>query len=576
MIVSGLGAGVTRLPSLAAEPKHVHRADRYPRAPYLLLLVALVAATALLIALSSSLTFYQDTWAFLIQRRPFDARAFFEPHNEHIVVIPVAIEKALVGIFGMTSALPEYIVLDVLLAVTALLVFVYLRRRLGPWPALLGTIALLFLGPAWEVLLWPFEIALVGSAMAGVGMLLALEREDRRGDVSACLLLSLAIGFSSLGLPFAVGAFVDVLQRRRRRGLGRLWVPGVGVALYAVWYLAIGHEAKSEITAHNVLHSPVFVGEGLSASVGALTGLTALAGEPGARPWLGFAALVAIVLAIAWVIRRPPAFSSRFWPLAATAVSFWFLAAFARASGARDATAGRYMHVGAIFVLLGAADLLRGARFGTRALLAGAAVVAAAVALNLGELEDGHDFLEEQTTLARADTGALEIARRTAGPAFYLAPEWAGTPSLIDINAPEYFPAVDEHGSPAYTPDQLARAPELGRVHADLTLAAALPITTSARAGAAPAAGACAIVPGEAGSGGREFRLAPGVTRIGLAAGPPATLALRRFAVGEYPVVTPAPPGGSVTELTIPADRSSRPWFLRVQAGQKVRVCGER
>lgn len=551
------------------------RADRDSLAPYLLFAGALVASVVLLLVLSSGLTFYQDTWAFLLQRRPFDAGAFFEPHNEHLVVIPVAIEKSLIAIFGMTSALPEYIVLDVLLVLTAVLVFVYVKRRLGPWPALLGTILILFLGPAWQVLLWPFEISLVGSTMAGLAMLLALEREDRRGDAAACLFLVVSIGFSSLGLPFAVGAAVDVLQRRRRGGLKRLWIPAVGVALYAIWYLAIGHEAKTPFTAHNIIHSPIFVAEGLSGSVGALTGLTSLSGDPGGRPWLGFAALLAIVAAIAWVIRRPPAISSRFWPLAATALAFWFLAAFARDAGGRDALASRYMHIGAILILLGAADLLRGVRFSRRALLAAAAVVLAAATINLRELRDGGDYLKEQSILTRADTGALEIARRTAGPAFYLAPQWAGTPSLININAPEYFPAVDEYGSPADTPSELSQAPEIGRMHADLTLAAALPITAVVGSGTVVGLGAdCVVVPG-GGEAGREVRLSPGVTRIRVAPGPPAGLALRRFAVAEYPVVLEGAPGASVTELTIPADRSRRPWLLRVEAAQSARVCGQ-
>jgi hypothetical protein len=550
----------------------VDRVDRDSLTPYLLLAGALAASVVLLMVLSSGLTFFQDTWAFLIQRRPFDARAFFEPHNEHIVVIPVVIEKSLIAIFGMTSALPEYIVLNVLLVVTAVLVFVYVQRRLGPWPALLGTVLLLFLGPAWQVMLWPFEISLVGSTMAGLAMLLVLEREDRRGDVAACVLLVISIGFSSLGLPFAVGAVVDVLQRRRTRGLGRFWIPAVGLVLYAVWYVAIGHEAKTPVTAHNVIHSPIFVAEGLSGSVGALTGLTSLSGDPGGIPWLGFAALVAIAVAIAWVIRRPPAISSRFWPLAATAAAFWFLAAFARDAGGRDALASRYMHVGAILLLLGAADLLHCVRFSRRALLVGAAVVVAAMAVNFREFRDGRDYLKEQTILTKADTGALEIARRTAGPAFYLAPEWAGTGALINVNAPEYFPAVDEYGSPADSPSELARAPEVGRVHADLTLAAALPITAAVAPGAGFGAG-CVLVPGGAGEAGREVRLSPGVTRIALAPGSHAGLALRRFAVGEYPVVLESAPGASVTELTIPRDRSPRPWLLRVKATQPARVC---
>ncbi len=59
-----------------------------------------------------------------------------------------------------------------------------MRRRVGPWPALFAAVLLLFLGPAWEVLLWPFEIAFAGSVLFGVAMLLALDRGERRGDVS--------------------------------------------------------------------------------------------------------------------------------------------------------------------------------------------------------------------------------------------------------------------------------------------------------------------------------------------------------------------------------------------------------
>ena len=35
-----------------------------------------------------------------------------------------------------------------------------------------------------------------------------------------------------------------------------------------------------------------------------------------------------------------------------------------------------------------------------------------------------------------------------------------GTPALIDVNAAEYFPAEREYGSPAYSPPELAEAPE--------------------------------------------------------------------------------------------------------------------
>ena len=116
MISSRPGGRSLDSPASVAEPlTHVQRADRSSLAPYLLLLAALLVSAGLLIALSSGLSFYQDTWAFLIQRRPFDVRAFFEPHNEHIVVIPVAVYKLLLAAFGMTSTTPFRVVSTLLL-----------------------------------------------------------------------------------------------------------------------------------------------------------------------------------------------------------------------------------------------------------------------------------------------------------------------------------------------------------------------------------------------------------------------------------------------------------------------------
>ena len=534
-----------------------------PAVPVALLGVALAAAAALLLSLASDLTFFQDTWAFLMHRQGSSLDTLLVPHNEHIVVIPVALQKLGLEIFGMSSAMPEYVLLTVLLLVTAVLLFVYVRRRLGDWPALFAAVLVLFLGPAWQVLLWPFEIALVGSTMAGIAALLALEREDRTGDAAACGLLVVAVGFSSLGLAFAVGACVDVLQHRRERGLARAFVPAVALGLYGLWYLGYGHEAETTVTAHNVLHSPVFVVQGLSASVGALTGLSVLSGDPGGKPYLGFAALVVLVAALAWRLRRPPGLASRFWPVAATAATFWFLSAFA----GREAVANRYMHFGAILILMMVADLLVGARFRVRALVTAGAIVAIATAINLTELEDGADWLGEQSVLTRADIGAMEIAERTVAPTFYMDPAWAGTPSLIDVSALEYFPAEHEFGSPAYTPHELAAAPEVGREHADLVLAAALPIAVSVDAGKDPGSGRCVEV------GGGGVRLSPGSTRVVISPGAEATLSLRRFATGEFPIELAAVPGGSTASLRIPRDGSTRSWVLRVESGQPAHVC---
>jgi len=226
-------------------------------APVVLLGAALLASAGLLLALEWNLTFFQDTWAFLMHRRAFTANAFLEPHNEHIVVIPVALEKLLVGVFGMTSALPEQVAMTLVLMATAVLVFVYARRRVGPWPALLAAVLLLFVGPAWEILLWPFEIALAGSVLFGVAMLLALDRGTRRADLAACLCLIASIGFSSLGVAFAAAAVVDVLQRRRSHGLRRAYLAAVPILLYAIWWAGWGHDAETHSSPTRWLNEPI-------------------------------------------------------------------------------------------------------------------------------------------------------------------------------------------------------------------------------------------------------------------------------------------------------------------------------
>jgi hypothetical protein len=529
----------------------------------------------LLLVLSSGLTFYQDTWSFLMHRQELSADAFLKPHNEHIVLIPVAIEKLLVGAFGMTSAAPEYVLLTLMLAANSILLFVYARRRVGDWPAVAAATLLLFVGPAWQVLLWPFEIGFVGSIGVGIGALLAIEREDALGDRVACLLLALAVGFSNLGLTFVVAAAVDVLQRRRQRGLGRAYMVAIPLLLFGAWYLGWGHTAESHVSPHNVLVSPLYLLNGLASSLDSLLGLTRVPFIGADQPGWGWPLLIVAAGLVVWRQLRSPGFSPRLWPVAAATATFWLLTAFNYTQG-REATASRYAYAGAVFLLLVAAELLRGVRFGRPALWAIGAVTIAAALANLAPLTDGRDFLERETVLTRADTGAIDIASRTVQPYFALTPEIAGTPSLIDVNAAEYLPAVREHGSPGYSPEELETAAEAGRKQADIVLSQALPISTDTYLQAYDADGAggenCVTV-GSGGGSGADLPVFAGVTRIELAPGPPAEFSLRRFARGEYPVSTEGAPGNSMTLLRIPRDSAAQPWHLRVDARQRALVC---
>lgn len=541
------------------------RLSRY--APLVLLAVAMAAAAAVLLHYGSGLTFFQDSWEFLMHRRDPSAATLLDPHNEHIVLLPVLITQASLRLFGMSSMTPELVLLVALELGVAALLFLYARRRLGPWAALFAATVLLFLGPAWQDLLWPFQVGFVGASLFGLATLLALENEDRRWDRAACAFLAVSIAFSSLGIAFAVAAAVNVLQRRRERGLRRAYVFVLPLLLYLGWYAGWGHEAENNFSAHNVLVSPRYVWEGLVASLDSALALGTIFDEVVGRSKWGAPLLIVLLALAAYRGFRNRGFFPGLWPVLAAAATFWFLAAFNQGPG-REPYSSRYLYVGVLFVLLIAVNLLQGVKLNRWALLAGAAATCVVVGFNLVPLREGRDFFAEQTVLTRADLAAIEIADRTVDPAFRLSPEVAGTVFLGEIEAGEYLQAVDEYGSPAYSPAELAGSAEEGRVHADLVLANALPLAIETASGAAGAKGRCLTVGGTA-----SLSLRPGVTTVELGPGGEGTVKLRRFAEGEYPLDSGALAPGSTTRLFVPRDRLARPWRMLVEAPRGARVC---
>ncbi|HEX5982678.1 MAG TPA: hypothetical protein VFY69_00580 [Solirubrobacterales bacterium] len=542
--------------------------------PVLILVAALALAVAGTLALTWGMTFFQDTWAFLINRREFTADDILEPHSEHLVAFPALLEMLLIRIFGMSNALPEYVLLALFLATTAGLLFVYLRRRVGDWLALFATLIVLTLGPAWEVLLWPFEITFIAPILFGLAMLLALERGDRRGDLVACVCLTLAVASSGLGICFIAAAFVAILLGPRDRWLPRAYVFAVPLLLYGLWWLGWGRDAESSITLHNVFASPRFVADSLAWAMQSMLGL---APAPGSGPdvsW-GRALLVGAVLLLVYRFsqaRPRPVIDPGLWPVATAALANWFLTAFNAIPG-RDPSSSRYQYAGVIFVLMILANLLKGVSPGRKALAALGVLTALVMGPNLVLLEKGEDVLEAQSILTQADTAGLEIAARRVDPGFQLTLPVAGTPSLVNVYAGEYLEAIEEHGSPAYSEAELLEAPEFARRQVDILLSQALPLSTEIRPGRlAGGTGECVEVPG-GGEAVPEVPLSPGLNRIEIAPGPPAELSLRRFATEEFPVPTNAPPGGSVVLLRVPRDASDQPWHLHVQAEQPARVC---
>lgn len=532
------------------------------------------ASAVVLLVLGSGLTFYQDTWNFLLNRRGFSADVFLAPHNEHIVVAPVAIQKLLLEAFGMESALGERLVLIAVLLITVAFLFTYLRRRIGDWPAFFASALILFLGPAWQVLLWPFEYSLAGGVAGGLAMLVMLDRQDRRGDILACLALIVSFSFATLGLAFAAAALVDVWLHRRERGWGRLYVALVPLALYGAWYLGYGHEAGSPLALRNVAAAPQYILDALAASTAALFGL----GRP--MPNWGTVSLnwgrpllvLAIAVAVASQYRRP-GISRRVTAGAVAGAAYFAMAALSYSVG-REPTNSRYLHMSAIFTLLIAVALFERHRFRPRALVIAGLITAVAVLSNMVPLVDGRSYMMRQTELTRSNLAAMELARDHIPPHFRLAPDIAGTGSLIDVQAQTYFSAADKYGTPAYSEAELREAPDYARYQADVVLIDALPVSDGTSLGLPEPGslpGVCQTV--EPGSNG-ELSVDPGVVNIAVGQGQPYAVQLRRFAEpGDYALDIQGIAPESVTRLEIPQDRGTKNWSLRVLSAQGAEVC---
>jgi len=555
--------------------------------PVLLLLAAAsLAAAGLLLFWGSKLTFLLDDWEFLLYRPGFTAHSIFTPHGEHISIAPILIYKALLATVGMSSSLPYLAVSIALFLTTSILLFVYLRRRVDPWLALLAAVIVLFLGPAFDDLLWDFQMGFNGSLACGLGALLLLERGDRRGDLLACGLLVVGMTFSSLGIPFIFAACVDVGLRSDR--LRRLYIVALPALLYAAWWVGWGHTADTAVSFRNAAATPHFVLDAAAAVCASLFGLVQ-AGQgasPGGLDW-GQPLLLAALALGAWRLHRMGRVPRGLWIGLALLATFWVLAGLNVKPG-RGPAVSRYQLPGAIFVLMIAAELLRGVRVPRGATVLAYLLGAAILAGNVLFLHDAYISYRRTSDLIKADLGAVEIARdRTAVP-FWLDQDIADT-AYVGVTSTAYLRAADNYGSPADGGAEIATAPEPARVAADKVLGRALGIglrpsqATLAAAGPPPellfpahadarSHGSCLTLGAD--SPVAILRLPPGGAIVHAARRAGAQVRLRRFAADSFPIAAAPLAAGEVGVLRIPTDRATQPWEVEISPPAGVSVCG--
>ena len=524
--------------------------------------VAAGVAAIVLYVEGRGLSFYYDEWSFILGRRGNDLHAFLAPHNGHLHLLPIVVYRVLFATVGLEHYGPYRLAVIALHLVCAGLFFVLVRRACGRLVAVLATLLVLFLGTAWQDLLWPFQIGYLGSIAAGLGAFVALDRRDRRGDVTAASLLVVAWASSGLGIPFLVGAAVDVGWRSDR--VRRAWVVGVPLVLYGVWYVAYG---VNQTSLSNIRHVPLYVANSLAGTLGGLTGLGTDWGQP-------LAVVVGIALIVRLVGARPV--PRRFAAYGATVLAFWVATALTRGQfGEPDAS--RYIYPGAVLLLLAGLELERPRIPSQRALAVVSVLLLAAIVGNLGVLRDGAGGLRDTSRFVDAELAAVELERSVVPPDYVADPVRAPV-----VTAGAYLAAVDALGSPATPLDEVTNAEPDVRAAVDGVLAhAGIRVEPGAghAAGAAPhvdsatmptaVGGPCVRV--AAPSGGALETTTNASVEVLPRPGSSVQLAVRRLGDGfTDPVASIA----KRTLVQIPRDALALPWRLELSGSGPFAVCG--
>lgn len=407
---------------------------------------ATVTAFAWLMTLGRGLTFFYDEWDFVSAGASGSYwHQVIQPHNGHPSMVPYTIYDILLNTVGLRSYWPYQVVLVVFDVGCGLLVFVLLRRKVHPLGAAAAGSVLILLGPAWQDLLWPFQIGFIGSVAGGLGALVLLDRDGRRTDVGALGCLVFAIASSGVGLVFVAGVGVELLWRRR--DWLRLWIPLVPLALFVTWYKTMGDSQVSTISLSSMAHTAA---QGTTQTIGAVVGRGTTAGT-----------VLGIVLGVLCLIGfvRSPRRAGRLAMAITGLSSFWILTDVAR--GASVSSPSRYLYPAAALVLIAmgelpslvvvtetrhrAASKTSSARVVSGVLAAGVVAYAGlAVWWNAASLVGGADGLRAVSSEVRAELGAVLLAGH-ALPATY-QPDKTFMPQ---VRVGMFLRAVKAFGSPA-------------------------------------------------------------------------------------------------------------------------------
>ena len=415
-----------------------------------------------------------------------DPSSVLIPHNSHLHGTTRTLYWIVFELFGT-----HYEIIRALAAATVILsaglFFAYAKRRVGVIAALVPAILLLVFGSAWQHVVGPIGLTVVGSAAAGIAALLALDRNDRRGDLMACGFVCLSVFTFTVGLGYLVGVAISVLLRSDR--LRRAWIFLIPLILYTAWYFwsqQFDQTRTDGLISQNFDNILPFLAQSLAVDGGALSGVNVpfsrfgevaqISTAPASS--LGWIVAGAFVVALLWRIKRGNVPSGIYVGLGVVG-TYWVAAALADpVLFDTQADATRYVYPGSIGLLLVAVGMGAGVRINRAVAVTALAVAIFSIAMNLVFLRDGAAFLRDFSTTTKVNFAMLDLAatsdRGDAAVDDPIVPRESDRPSPSYLNyglpAEDYLASAAEYGSPAFTLDEVRDQSAIRRQEADAAL----------------------------------------------------------------------------------------------------------
>ena len=419
---------------------------RRDRLPFAIVLIAVVGVvTSCVVWMRNTIVSFDD-WNFVLDRRggtptfiPNEIDQWLSPHNGHPVMLLVGIYRA-VGRVAHYSYPALVGIAAMLHGAVVVALYIYARRRLGAWPALVPALLVVLLGRGAPVVLSPIVMAFTIALAAGITALNIVDGRTKPSTVAVGVVNVIAVAASGLGLARVVTIGVDRVTRLRSVGPTKTWLQREGwrwafavggpLAMFVIWYLT---ENDGRRDAAALISSVTFAGQVVAAGTAGLIGLPSRGSTVVAL--IAATALVAIV-----VRRRHHLDAARLIALVAGLVVDVSLMSWGRAGNALP-DSGRYVYVIGVQVALITTEALRGWRVPGRARRIATPLAAlglvAAIAGGTGPLRKTlHDFRTDnhRTRVALSAFLRAEATGIVFDASFQPDPEFAPQVSASRLN----------------------------------------------------------------------------------------------------------------------------------------------